>query len=192
MGHSVTTVLIDYSNIRSRQIEVTRTDVELNLDDLIERIVSAVKTDIPTTTFIQARLYGGWIDQVGHFTPSANHLLGLMSKYRGIYSGIRLGLEMILTPACNPHNRIIGFLRTNTKPIRQKMVDELIAVDTVHIADFNDNHIVIASDDDDMVPIVIAACHLSKSRVFLYRHRQDGAALNDVALGSIGASIRKV
>jgi hypothetical protein len=116
-------------------------------------------------------------------------LLALLGRFRGRRNGVRTLPALVTTLTAAPSNNLIGTLREETVPRRQKMVDCMIAVDALHFARLEDSAIVIVSDDDDLVPAVIGAAILTEYPVCWVRKRPVGVGLNDALLTSLNVRL---
>jgi hypothetical protein len=179
---------VDYDNVRSIP-DRTLADVTLNLEELCDRLSRTVRRALPGTEEIELRLYGGWVSEDGRFSRNAEWLLSAIADVRGRWHGIRLKPSMITRLACWPHANLIGTLRLRSQPVRQKMVDGLLTVDAIHLAQESVAPLLIVSDDDDMVPCAVAVSRLVKGPLVLLRRRRPGDGLNDEILGTLGVQL---
>jgi uncharacterized LabA/DUF88 family protein len=135
---------------------------------------------------IDMRLYGGWLDESGYFSNPAQRLLPELRHFRGRRRGTRFATTLALTLRAAPDCRLIGTVRTSTTRQRQKMIDGMLTVDILHaVADLS--AIVVASDDDDLVPAVLLAAR-SKAEVYWLRARSR-ASCNDPLLITAGVKL---
>lgn len=180
--------LVDYDNVRGNQVERTALDVAANLTLLGDQLgVAGARLGLEE---IRARLYGGWVTQNNGFSQRANWMLVGLSHLRGLRSGVRVIPEMVTTCISAPPHRLIGTLRTDRNPIEQKMVDTLITADMIMYPACDT--LLVVSDDDDMVPGLIAASKSRNSSTKLLRVRPAGQALNDAVLTNLAITIHKL
>ena len=183
--------LVDYDNVRATP-ERTPTDAALNLEELVDRIVLLTRANHPDAEEIDLRLYGGWITEAGHYSRNAQWLMGALPIARGRRDGIRLKAHLVTNPVCQPSKLLIGTVRLRTKPVRQKMVDGLMTIDAIHLASHPEVEVLIISDDDDLIPCVLALRISVSSPLFVYRLRTAGSGLNDAMLSSLGVRLGTV
>jgi hypothetical protein len=79
-------VLIDYDNVRGQR-ERSRLDASMNLEDLIENLIVALRRVVPDVKELHIRLYGGWVDERGQFSHVANWITAALEDQRGIRGG---------------------------------------------------------------------------------------------------------
>jgi len=180
---------LDYDNVKPAK-DNTKTDVVYNLELLIEKISTFASHKLVRKEELVIRIYGGWINENGQFSQSAEWILSVLSSLRSRKNNLMIKPSLITSAVCMPAEHLKGLVRVNTRPMRQKMVDSLLTVDALHIAQYVDNTIFIVSDDDDFVPCAIALSQGIKSNnVHLLRVREAGCALNDKILRKAGVNI---
>jgi hypothetical protein len=59
------TALVDYDNVRPLR-EHTRLDAQANLKAIVDKCVQIAVKIVPDLDELRLRLYGGWVDDVGH------------------------------------------------------------------------------------------------------------------------------
>lgn len=130
------------------------------------------------------------MDTMGKYSHIAQWLLAELSWYRGRWNGTIVKPSLVTAPACTSVRSLIGTIRDCKGGRRQKMVDTLLSVDAQYFAREQRLSILIASDDDDLVPVALAARSLDNPPlVCLARKRLVGQALNDSALTHSGVKL---
>lgn len=180
-------VLVDYDNVKSRR-ERNQLDVQTNLQSLVEEVQQVVSSVLPGVKEIRLRLYGGWRDERGSPSRNATWLASVIGQVRGRRNGVRILPTIVVSLLCRPSRDLLGTVRYSARLARQKMVDAMLSVDVVHLAD-GANHVVIVSDDDDLVPGCMAAACRASQPTHLLRRRRGGTGLNDEALIDCGVLI---
>lgn len=179
---------VDYDNVRVLS-ERTALDVDLNVDDLFTRLCLTVREHLASATEIDLRLYGGWVCEKGQYSRNALWMLVALNRHRGLRLGIRMMPQLVISAACQPTDVLVGTVRLRARPVRQKMVDALLTVDVLHLADALYAAFLIVSDDDDFVPCAIAARRMVDTPCYLIRHRLAGDGLNDSILTKSGVAL---
>lgn len=177
--------LVDYDNVRPTQRETNPDFLEMNLTKVTEGVCSVVKMVMgEAVNELVLRLYGGWTQLNGRYSERGDWLLRRISAARGLHQGIRVLPEMALSIEQRRACRLRGLYRPRPGGTEQKMVDSMICVDLLHFARCLEGPIFVASDDDDMVPALLAAVETDTRSVCVLRHRGQGAASNDDHLKS--------
>ena len=184
-----TVALVDYDNMRLVQTEKTSYDAAANLEQLRDEIRNLVSQRIPQADELELRLYGGWTDEDGYYSQVAQWLLANFSNVRDRGDGLRIHAVLATAAMCRPSEQLRGLVRSRTRNLRQKMVDELLTVDAVHLARARESCVLIASDDDDMVPAILAASLDSQWPVHLLREHTLGCRPNDDLLKTCGTTV---
>lgn len=172
-------VLVDYDNVRPVQRETNADIVEINLLKVADGVSDAVKNVTRSVSELHLRLYGGWTLANGRFSDRGNWLFRRISAARGLRNGIRILPEVALSIAKRQERRLLGLLRVRRDSQEQKMVDAMLCVDLLHYATVSDGPIFVATDDDDIVPALLAVEVDKCEAVCVLRHRESGIALND-------------
>jgi len=178
--------LVDYDNIKIHRRESTIADVESNLVYIVDAIVAACKPSMPDGGELRIRFYGGWINERGYYSQLAEWLLASIRAIRGLHGAWRVMPDLAIALALLPNATLLGSLRTSQPGLRQKMVDTMFAVDSIYFANQSGGHLLLVSDDDDMVPSTLAARKISKNMLIAIRRRPNGAAINDVICNNHG------
>ncbi|HEX2830375.1 MAG TPA: hypothetical protein VHP37_28820 [Burkholderiales bacterium] len=185
-------VLVDYDNIKPSD-EITTKDAADNLIQIRAWVDQALAQLPVRIREVQFRIYGGWTDERGGFTRRGNWVLASLSHVRGLLSGVRY-LPALPTSIAAKQLRLRGLYRSAGAAMIQKMVDTLMAVDAMHFCESEPIVLAIATDDDDLVPALMAASIKTKvcKVCCLLRVRATGAAINDDGLQAEGVRIVQV
>lgn len=183
--------LVDYDNVRATP-DRTAIDATLNLEELFDRVSLVVRGSLPDANEIDLRLYGGWIGEDGRYSRNAEWMLAALPNVGGRHHGLRLRAHLVTNAACRPNELLVGTVRVRTRPVRQKMVDGLMTIDALHLANEPAATFLVISDDDDLVPCVLALSRTVSAPLFLYRLRPAGDGLNDAMLSRIGIRLRSL
>ncbi len=189
--------LVDYDNVRHRNLsgrfQAARADHELWATDLVSEVTLACRRALPDLVELDLRLYGGWTDENGRWSPSAEWLLPLVTSLRGRRHGILVRPVLAVAMTRFPLVKLRGTIRLQSRRRRQKMVDGMLGFDALHFAR-NAAHplgmLTIVSDDDDMIPALLTVQDASTAPTIWLRKRAVGAGLNDSALQHQGVSIQ--
>lgn len=186
------TCLVDYDNVKLQPVK-SALDEMFNLNDLATEIRRHLGRG-EVVTEIWLRLYGGWLDERGMYTPRATWLLSWIRDVRGYEAGIRLYPELVLSLAELPSVRLSGTCRIEKKPRTQKMVDTMMALDACHFARDGSTEVVLVSDDDDLVPAsMVASATRSKMAALLWlRLRDPTLTLHYEVLRGLGLNQRRL
>lgn len=172
--------LIDYDNAKFHKKEYSVTDVDANLESLSEYLVARCSEMSFEPGEVAVRLYGGWINERGHLTQRCQWIVARLDTIRGLRRNVRLLPHLVHSIAQRSDLQLKGTCRTSRSPPEQKMVDTMIAVDLLHYAALG-HPILLATDDDDLVPAILAARLCRNPHIMLARRRPLGAGLNDDA-----------
>lgn len=174
---------MDYDNATNGLREQRLSDAAANLQwvfDVVTKYVALrVSSRYGRISELQVRLYGGWLDERGQATGRADWIYRVVGDMRGRRNGVRVLPQVATTIASCPDDALIGLCRKRAGSREQKMVDTMMTVDLLHFAQERDAILLVMSDDDDMVPGVLAAASYWAKPVWLLRRRKDGAGLND-------------
>ncbi len=180
-------VLVDYDNLKPIDERATK-DVTDNLIQIREWIAVALPSVPIKVKEVSLRIYGGWTDEKGAMTLRANWALASLSKIRGLVNGVRY-LPLLPTSIAAKVIRLKGLYRLSRAVPEQKMVDTLMAVDALHYCEGEPIVLAIATDDDDLVPVLLAASEKPCKACCLFRFRKKGEAINDAALEAQGVHV---
>jgi hypothetical protein len=183
-------VLVDYDNVKPERRDDTDDDVFFNANSISDTVLGCAGRIFSGCTEIAIRLYGGWLDTRGAFTPRAQALLRSVARLRGLRAGTRVNADIALSLLSRPQVRLIGTLRVREQRPEQKMVDSMICVDAMHLV-ANGELSIVYSDDDDVVPGVIGS-QASLGAIALLRKRRVGTAINDNAVRNCGATVHSL
>lgn len=183
-------IFADYDNIVPPQKEYSADDVEANLvlivDSLVAEIASWSNHEIREVSF---RFYGGWIGDSGVHTSRGGWLLSRLNAGRGLRSGIRVLPTMITAIAERAAYPLAGSFRTRSGRSEQKMVDTMLAVDLIYYARTTRHPLIVASDDDDVVPAALSASTNPCGGIWMLRHRDPHRGVNDMHLSDCGVKL---
>lgn len=140
-----------------RPFTPTVLETELQLDALVDRVIACLGARLGSRAFCELRLYGGWTDEFGYYTPQAQQLLTLLHRFRRRVKGHLLYPRLVETVAPLPQARLIGTLRVDCRRPRQKMVDALMNVDLAQLTISGWSGVAVISSDDDCVPGLLVA-----------------------------------
>ena len=173
-------MLIDYDNVRPPGHETSPDVVEQNLLVVVRSLTEwlAAHGELRSNE-VELRFYGGWTSASAHFTQRGDWMLKRLSASRGLFSGIRVHPVLSLAIAESNACVLRGLCRTRNGQQEQKMVDSMICVDLMHYSRHLKGTIVTASDDDDLVPALLAASLRCALPLRLLRHRIASHGLND-------------
>jgi hypothetical protein len=177
--------LVDYDNVKVLP-DKTQGNVVENLSDLIPQLVVEALAMNAGVSELLVRLYGGWRDERGQHSRNAQWALAALPWYRGRRNGVIVKPALAMSIAAVSHSPIDGTLRGWPRDPRQKMVDCMIAVDAVEFARQPLSPVLLASDDDDLVPAALAAAAGRSGALVWLRMRREGWGLNDRLLAQAG------
>jgi hypothetical protein len=170
--------LIDYDNVRPNKRERNDSDTASNIVALATDISRVVSNFFPSAD-LRLRFYGGWLTRTGQYTIRGEWILRQLELSRGRFNGVRCIPELACNIAAMNDCVLLGSYRGDRSPPQQKMVDTMISVDTLFFAQQLGNGVLVVSDDDDIVPCVLACTLIVGARVCLLRRRPDGHGIND-------------
>lgn len=175
--------VVDFSNL----CPAPRSDLDV-YDGLnaIDRVVrQAMKQYWPRVTDLHLRLYGGWLFRNGRSTRQWEWALPHLADFHTRRDGLRVEPELAHSSAWCPGTRILGTFRPAREvdpgePPRatQKMVDSLIVADSLRYS-LEGKPTVLVSDDDDVLPGLLAAIARPTRSMIWLRKRAPGQSCND-------------
>jgi uncharacterized LabA/DUF88 family protein len=169
--------LVDYDNAIELSESVHK-NVSINLSVLSRRLARTLGSRIPDSEELFVRLYGGWLTLDNQLSHRGVWLLSEISNFRRKIEALRLRFTVVREILARSDLTLRGTYRQGG----QKMVDVMIAVDLLSLAPERDTSLVLVSDDDDLIPAVVAGAEHRNSRnpVHLLRRRKAaGSAQND-------------
>ncbi|MFB7542610.1 hypothetical protein ACFC0N_22275 [Streptomyces zaomyceticus] len=182
---SAAVAVVDFSNL----CPAPRSDADV-YDGLhaIDRVVrEAIKQHWPRISELHLRLYGGWLFRNGRMTRQWEWALPHLADFRTRRDGLRVEPELAHSSAWHPSTRIVGTFRTAREADfgrpAQKMVDGLIVADSLRYS-LEGKPTVLVSDDDDVLPGLLAAAARPTRRMIWLRKRAPGQSCNDQWLTS--------
>jgi len=188
-GHGICAcALVDYDNVRLQQKEYSPVDAAAKLLAIRRVLLQHCMSLSVIPDELHIRLYGGWLNERGHYTQRAEWVLSQINTVRGRVNGVRVVPDVVIAIAECGSKPLFGLVRTIRSLRAQKMVDTMIAVDAIHFADGRSGPLLIVSDDDDIVPPALAA-RARWEPVVLFRRRGPGQGLNDGTCESQGVSL---
>lgn len=175
--------LIDYDNVKTGP-DRTATETALNLGTMVNSISNRARAILPSAAELVLRFYGGWTYKDGTRTQLGQQLVQELARCRGRRNGVVLRPSLAVSVAAQPGYELRGTYRADQEN-GQKMVDSMIVVDALYFARIEQSAVAIWSDDDDLVPAVLAGASLKskRSHLILFRRERDvGDAVNDAFL----------
>ena len=144
-----TVILVDYDNVRPSGYEGSADVVEQHLRIVVEALATCIAPHVDREfKEIELRLYGGWLNETGHYTQRGDWMLKRLHVVRGLFGGVRVMPVLVLSIAeCSTHV-LRGLCRLRSGVQEQKMVDSMICVDLLHFSTSRSGSIVTVSDDD--------------------------------------------
>lgn len=185
--------LVDYDNMRLDSPQ--RDDHELFVRQLVDRLPCAFRVAFPDVRELDIRLYGGWVDELGHFGPYALRLLPILPRLRGRRDGVIVRPSLATTLARFPDFVLQGTVRRrkcDPKRMQQKMVDGMMGFDAVFALGDNATRVGVITDDDDVIPATLAANAIDRSMFAWLRRRAPSSGLNDRGLHSRGMRVYQI
>lgn len=186
------TVLVDYDNAcKVVKPERSAGDVAVNLEDFFQAFSIQVQRYLRGVESVAARFYGGWFDKRGALTDRGRWVSGELPNYRTRFNGVRFIPTMVTGLIALPEHNLIGTYRPDLSP-SQKLVDGMLTVDSIELAKQDHTPILIASDDDDFVPVAIVTQMPAarKTRVYVFRREKAvGDGPNDELLERLSIQV---
>ena len=182
--------VVDYDNVCGQDSEPS-VDPEPSAVDLVDTLASAFAAEFPAVTELDVRFYGGWIDESGAISPSANKLIPIMPRLRGRYHSLIVRPSLALAMVQFPEEWLKGTVRLRSRQKRQKMVDGMIGCDAIFVAGKGVVHCGLVTDDDDLVPAALSAHTINPHMFAWMRPRPMGNALNDGVFAKRGLRVRQ-
>ena len=180
--------LVDHDNLRPSGIR-TGGDPLAETVFLVESVVSGFRAVFAEVREVEVRFYGGWTDEEGKDSPVAKNLTAILPFLGGRVRGVTVRPAMAQALLTFPDLVLRGTVRLRTRPPRQKMVDGMIGCDALS-AVRSTRRVGVVSDDEDLVPALLAARAFPEGSACWLRTRRFGAGLNDVSLRQRGVRIR--
>lgn len=137
------------------------------VDALVRRVIAARRTGTEVVEVV-CRLYGGWYAHDGTPMEQRVWLLKNIRRFGGLRSGVRLIPELADSLAAVPSAVLWGTYKNKS----QKMVDQMLALDSLHYARSGDYpRLLIIADDEDYLPAVLVITTLTSTKVSWMRQR---------------------
>ncbi len=167
-------------------------DVELNVATVVNMVVDHVKHTWESVNECRLRFFGGWVLADGRRTQQGHWVAEALRAARGLRNGIRVLPEMAFALCTNPSAELRGTARIRRErrsyTLQQKMVDTMITADLLTLPLMLGERIVLYSDDDDVVPGLIA-CRPGREVCDLVRKRASETRPNDPHLLALGVTV---
>ena len=184
--------LVDYANL-SPPPRSGKGRTEPGVGDVVEAVVVGFLHAFREVRDLDIRLYGGWIDEVGDRSRAALRLDAELPLLRGTIRGVKVRPVIATTMLQVPDFVLRGTVRLRTKPARQKMVDGMLGCDAMFAASSGRERVGVVTDDDDLVPALLAArVGASAPGPVWMRRRATKSAPNDDLLSERGVRIVRV
>ena len=182
--------LVDYDNMCGPNID-SQADAEFRTTELLDRLAVTFRSVYPGSREIDVRLYGGWVDEDGLPSPTANRLLPILPALRGRRYGMIVRPSLATALVGFPDMILKGTVRLRAKPRRQKMVDGMMGCDAMRAAAAIPAKVALVTDDDDLVPAALSANAVARRAVAWIRPRPIGQGPNDRPLIRRGIQIHR-
>lgn len=157
-------VLVDYDNVKPIRRDRTAADANYNVELIVDAISQTRAQSFSQFKDVRVRFYGGWTDVSGRLLEAAAWVERAASQVRGRRLGGRIIAELALGLFDSEYGPLRGLYRDGG----QKMVDTLIVSDAVRITLAYEAKVLVASDDEDMLPGLLA-CHLHMPKAVIRR-----------------------
>lgn len=181
--------LVDYDNLRPSPRPGTRS-IGPGVRDVVDAVVIGFREAFREVQDLDIRLYGGWIDERGHRSPAALGLDAALPSDRGTIHGVTVRSVIATRLLSVPDVVLRGTVRLRARRVRQKMVDGMLGCDTLFAARSGLERVGVVTDDDDLVPALLAArAGASTAGPVWIRRRATGSAPNDDLLMERGVRI---
>jgi hypothetical protein len=169
--HAASLALVDFASICPSGGEPGHADA-LDLLAVMIRARCGWPSALRSTVHeVDCRIYGGFRDVAGSPTESRVWLTKHLARARGLKDGIRVVPVLVEAIACAPARTLIGTIANG----RQKMVDAMIAEDLSLFARSGEHRsIMLISDDEDFVPVVLSVSRTTPTEVRWLRQRAVG------------------
>lgn len=179
---------MDYDNLLPG-LSSSTVDAVLQAQQLIRTLVGAFQSLFSDVQELDVRLYGGWTDERGTPSRAAVGLLPILPELRGRRRGVIVRPSLAFSMMEFPDLVLRGTVRERSRRKRQKMVDGMLGCDAVFASSKGQSTVGVVTDDDDLLPALLASHAASATPAILLRRRPMGAGMNDVALTDRGIRI---
>ena len=181
--------LVDYDNLRPSPRPGMH-PLGPGVRDVVEAVVIGFRRAFREVRELDIRLYGGWIDERGQRSPAALELDTALPPGRGTVHGVTVRSVIATRLLSVPEVVLRGTVRLRARRVRQKMVDGMLGCDTLFAARSGIERVGVVTDDDDLVPALLAArAGASTAGPVWIRRRATGSAPNDDLLIERGVRI---
>ena len=184
--------LVDYDNL-SPPPKPGRDTPRPGVGRVVEAVVIGFRRAFRDLRDLDIRLYGGWIDERGRHTRAAAGLNAELPLLRSIIRGVSVRPVIATRILQVPDLVLRGTVRLRARPVRQKMVDGMLGCDALFAASSGMKRVGVVTDDEDLVPALLAAQVGSPTRGPVWmRRRATGTAPNDDLLTGRGVRIVRI
>lgn len=184
--------LVDYDNLSPPARPGARSPGP-GVGDVVEAVVMGFRQAFREVRDLDIRLYGGWIDEAGSRSPVAMGLDATLPLLRSTIAGVKVRPVIATTMLSFPDLVLRGTVRLRARRVRQKMVDGMLGCDALFAASSGMERVGVVTDDDDLVPALLAArAAASTAGPVWMRRRATGSALNDDQLVERGVRIVRI
>ena len=174
LGGPPSVALIDVARVYpSPKTEAEYCDGIDLIDELVRRVVAPRRVD-QNVAEVVCRLYGGWYAHDGTPMQQRVWLLKNIKRFGGLRSGVRLIPELADSLTYVPRAILWGTYKNKA----QKMVDHMLALDSLYYARSGDHeNVLVVSDDEDFLPAILVINTDTSTKVCWLRQRS--ALTND-------------
>ena len=183
--------LVDYDNLCEWNIH-SQAETEYHMPQLVDDLATTFGKVFPDTREIDIRLYGGWIDEGGVMSPTANLLLPILPTLRGRRRGVIVRPSLATALIGFPDMVLNGTVRLRARRRRQKMVDGMLGCDAMYVAAAAPARVALVTDDDDLVPAALSATAVASPAIVWMRPRPFGRGPNDRPLARRGVQFQDI
>lgn len=184
--------LVDYDNL-SPPPKPGRDTPRPGVGRVVEAVVIGFRRAFRDIRDLDIRLYGGWIDERGSRTRAAVGLNAELPLLRSTIRGVKVRPVIATRILQVPDFVLRGTVRLRARRARQKMVDGMLGCDALFAASSGMKRVGVVTDDEDLVPALLAAQAGSSTPGPVWmRRRATGAAPNDDLLVERGVRIVRI
>lgn len=184
--------LVDYDNL-SPPPRPGRDTPRPGVRRVVDAVVVSFRRAFREVRELDIRLYGGWIDEAGSRSRTAVGLDAELPRLRRIVRGVDVRPVIATTIFRDPELVLRGTVRLRARRARQKMVDGMLGCDALFAASLGIERVGVFTDDEDLVPALLAArIGSSAPGPAWMRRRATGTAPNDGLLAERGVRIIRI
>ena len=148
--------LIDYDNVCGHRNR-SKSDFEPHTEGLVDAVAQTFRSVFPSVRELDLRLYGGWLDERGDFSPAALSLFEVLPVLRRRRHGLIVRPSLATTLVQLPDLVLQSTVRLQARRRRQKMVDGMLGCDAMSIVAEGLTRVGVITDDDDLLPATLSA-----------------------------------